>query len=72
MNMGSTSETRARSITKTVMWRVIATVITLGTAYLFTGKISESLEIALVGAVISMTAYYFHERIWNKVRWGKT
>ena len=64
-------ETQIRSIVKTVAWRVIATLITWGTIYFYTGKLSESVEITIVAAIIGMTAYYVYERVWNKVQWGK-
>lgn len=69
--MASFQETRTRSVVKTVIWRVVATLITWGTVYAYTGKLSESIEITIVAALIGMTAYYFHERIWNNISWGK-
>ena len=64
-------ETKTRSLAKTVIWRVIATFITWGTIYFFTGKLSESLRITIVAALIGMSAYYIHERVWNSMGWGK-
>ncbi len=64
-------ETKTRSLVKTIIWRIIATLITWGTIYFYIGKLGESIEITLVAALIGMTAYYFHERIWNKIEWGK-
>ena len=64
-------ETQTRSIVKTVLWRIVATLITWGTIYYYTGKLSESVEITIVAAIIGMTAYYFYERVWNRVQWGK-
>ncbi len=69
--MGSYHETKARSLAKTVIWRVVATLTTLVTVYFYTGKLSESIKITTVAALISMVAYYIHERIWNNVEWGK-
>ncbi|MBP9771884.1 MAG: DUF2061 domain-containing protein [Candidatus Pacebacteria bacterium] len=64
-------ETRTRTVAKTILWRIVATLITWGTIYWFTGEIKESIEITLIAALIGMTAYYFYERIWNSVGWGK-
>ncbi len=64
-------ETKTRSIAKTIIWRVFATLITWGTIYFYTGKLSESIEITLVAALVGMAAYYIHERVWNKIKWGK-
>lgn len=64
-------ETKTRSITKTITWRIIATLITWAVAYWFTGSIAGSLALTLVAAALSMIAYYIHERVWNSVKWGK-
>lgn len=70
--MANYQETKSRSLAKTVIWGVVATLITWGTIYAYTGKLSESIEITIVAALIGMTAYYFHERIWNAINWGIT
>ena len=64
-------EIKLRSIIKTIVWRIIATLVTLSVVYFFTHKIGKSLQITFVAAAISMAAYYIHERIWNKINWGK-
>ncbi|MCX6702030.1 MAG: DUF2061 domain-containing protein [Candidatus Zambryskibacteria bacterium] len=69
--MNNYSDTKTRSIVKTIIWRVIATLLTWGTIYFFTGKLSESFKMTIIAAAISMIAYYIHERIWNNIQWGK-
>lgn len=64
-------ETKTRTIIKAIIWRVIATFITWGTVYYYTRKLSESIELTIVAAVIGITVYYIYERIWNRVQWGK-
>ncbi len=64
-------ETKARSVVKTILWRIIATLITWSVIYFYTGKLSESIEITVVAALIGMTIYYIYERVWNKIQWGK-
>ncbi len=64
-------ETHTRTAVKTVLWRIVATLITWGTVYWFTGEIKESIKITLIAALLGMTAYYFYERIWNAIGWGK-
>jgi uncharacterized membrane protein len=72
INMNNFHETKTRSVIKSILWRVIATLLTWAVAYYFTGTISGSLKITLTAAAISMIAYYFHERIWDRIDWGKT
>ena len=65
-------ETQSRTLVKTVFWRVVATIISWGTIYWFTGKLFQSTEIAVIGAAGSTVAYYIYERVWNDVAWGRT
>jgi len=64
-------ESHHRSIIKTVTWRVIATVITLGIVFTFTGSLHKASVITLVTATVLAIGYYFHERFWNKTHWGR-
>ncbi len=65
------SEKPARSIAKALSWRVIGTVDTLIVSYLLTGKIALAASIASVDFLTKMVLYFFHERLWNMVKWGK-
>ena len=64
-------ETKSRSIIKSIIWRVVATLLTWGVIYFFNGSVGDSLKITLWAAGLSMIVYYIHERIWNKIKWGK-
>ena len=64
-------ETKTRTVVKAILWRIIATLITLGTVYYYTRKLSESIELIIVAAIIGITAYYIYERVWNRIQWGK-
>ncbi len=64
-------ETRARSLAKTLIWRVVATLITWLTLYYYTGRLGESTKITLVAAGVAMVSYYLYERIWNSIGWGR-
>lgn len=63
-------EKRARTILKTVSWRVTGTLDTFLISYLITGKIALALSISGVEVFTKMVLYYFHERTWNKVKYG--
>ncbi|MGB2599473.1 MAG: DUF2061 domain-containing protein [Candidatus Omnitrophota bacterium] len=64
-------DSRKRSIGKTVSWRVVATLTTMTIVYLFTRKIIITLEIGLAEVIAKMLFYYLHERVWEKIKWGK-
>jgi uncharacterized membrane protein len=65
------TETRKRSIVKSVTWRIICVVVSIITAYFLTGKLDVSVAIGTVYNAITMILYYFHERFWNGLMWGK-
>ncbi|TDS10873.1 putative membrane protein [Maribacter caenipelagi] len=66
-----TSEKPIRSIAKAFSWRVIGTVDTLIISYVLTGEFSVAASIASIDFVTKMILYFFHERFWNLVKWGK-
>ncbi len=66
-----TSEKPVRSIAKAVSWRVVGTLDTLIVSYVLTGEIALATSIASIDFVTKMILYFFHERIWNRIKWGK-
>ena len=64
-------DTHARSLTKAISWRVIGTLDTIGLSLLITGELTTALAIGLTEVVTKIVLYYVHERIWNRVRWGR-
>ena len=67
----STSEKTMRSVVKTISWRVIGTMDTVLISWLITGTLALAFSIGLVELVTKMVLYFFHERFWNTVKWGK-
>ena len=61
-----------RSIAKAVSWRVTGTVDTILISYLITGKLKFALSIGVFELMTKTILYFFHERIWNKVKFGRT
>lgn len=64
-------ETRWRSITKGITWRFLATLTTIMLVYLFTKELKIACEVGLLEVFAKLLLYYFHERAWNSVDWGK-
>jgi len=67
------SEKPIRSIAKAISWRVIGTIDTLVVSYIVLGEGSfgKAGAIAVVDFVTKMLLYFFHERAWNKIKWGR-
>ncbi|MCL6295532.1 DUF2061 domain-containing protein [Jejuia spongiicola] len=60
-----------RSLAKTISWRIIGTLDTLILSWIIIGEVSTAAAIASVEFVSKMILYFFHERAWNKIKWGK-
>lgn len=59
-----------RSFVKSLSWRVIGTLDTIIISWVVTGTLSLALSIGAVELVSKMLLYYFHERLWNLIKWG--
>ena len=70
-NVDKKSEKPIRSVVKAISWRVIGTLDTLLISYLLTGELTIAASIASVDFVTKMFLYFFHERLWNRINWGK-
>jgi len=64
-------ESHVRTITKTLSWRFVATLVTFSVAWLVTGKLTFAVEIGVADTLIKLGAYYFHERLWIRVKFGR-
>tara|TARA_B100000073_G_C23340854_1_gene414817 strand:- start:296 stop:505 length:210 start_codon:yes stop_codon:yes gene_type:complete len=62
-------ETKSRSTQKSITWRVIA--FSNSWLILALGLTELPLWNAIIMNVTGMVMFYFHERIWNKVKIGK-
>lgn len=64
-----------KSILKAITWRIIASLTTFILAYLFFYSdplaAQKATGIALAEAIIKMFLYFFHERAWESLRWGR-
>jgi uncharacterized membrane protein len=62
---------KSRSLAKSLTWRVVAMVSGFVTLYALSEDISLATIATLITNAVNFIAYYYHERIWNAVRWGK-
>ena len=64
-------DTRKRSWIKSVTWRAIGIVLLGAITYLVTGNWKEMTVITILFHGIRMIMYYYHERLWQHVSWGR-
>ena len=61
----------ARSLAKTLSWRVMGSVFTFLISLLVTGSTTIASTIVVAEIVIKIAFYYFHERVWLLSPWGR-
>jgi len=71
MDSGTLQERPERSILKSISWRIVGTADTVIISWIVTGALTVAFSIGFVELLSKMVLYFVHERIWNKVRWGK-
>jgi len=64
-------ETKRRSVFKAVSWRIWATVTTAVIVLIFTGELTLAITVGLLEVVAKMGLYFFHERLWTRIRYGR-
>lgn len=66
-----TLETRTRAWIKSFVWRILGIVV-LGTiAWLVTHSWKEMTTITIIFHGVRVILYYFHERVWERIHWGR-
>jgi len=66
------SDSNQRSIAKAIAWRIFAACNTLFAAVVLTkGKAGVATKIAGSDSIVKTILFYFYERVWTKVSWGK-
>ena len=63
-------EQKKRSIAKTLTWRITASLVTFVIVWIIAGDWKIGGTIAGIEIITKMFFYYFHERIWIKIKWG--
>ena len=65
-------DTKVRSLAKSIVWRVIAILVLGIVSYFVTGDWKQVTVITVFFNCIQASLYYFHERIWWRISWGRS
>jgi uncharacterized membrane protein len=65
------SDTTRRSLVKTISWRLTGSGATFLISYLIAGNFVVAGTIAFIQLVSNTILYFVHERVWNKIKWGR-
>ena len=64
-------EQKKRSIAKAISWRATGTIDTMLISFIVTGSPLAAVSIGAFELITKTTLYYFHERAWNKIDFGR-
>ena len=65
-------EAHRRSISKSVSWRVMASIDTFVVSFVITHRLSLAGTIAGAEILTKLALYYLHERVWALIPYGLT
>ena len=60
-----------RTTTKMITWRAIVNFSNFFIPYFMTGSWGAASAFFTIAVIVNMTLFYAHERIWNRISWGK-
>ena len=60
-----------RSLVKTVVYRIIIIIMDFTVVYLLTKQVEIAFAFMIISNTYTSIVYYIHERIWNRIKWGK-
>jgi len=64
-------ESWLRSLTKTITYRIAILILDFVAIYWLTGKFEIAFGFMIVSNIYTSVGYYAHERIWDRIKWGK-
>jgi uncharacterized membrane protein len=65
------SDTHRRSVAKAIIWRITGTLDTFFISWIITGELALAGGIAATEVITKIFLYWGHERVWNRIKWGK-
>ena len=64
-------DTHSRAWIKSIVWRILGVLILGSISWIITKSWKEMSLITIVFHSIRVILYYFHERIWERIKWGR-
>jgi uncharacterized membrane protein len=56
---------------KTITFAAVHMTVAFSVAYLMTGSVAVGSAVALVEPAVNTVAYFFHEKVWERLRNGR-
>ncbi|MCY7305746.1 MAG: DUF2061 domain-containing protein [Rhodoferax sp.] len=65
-------ENNKRLLTKACTWQLIGFVVMSFINYAVMGDWRQGMGLSGLLTAVGLVSYYLHERIWSRVRWGRS
>lgn len=65
------ADTHYRSLLKSLSWRIISVIFTTLISWIITKSFKIALSIGIVDVMVKIFLFYFHERLWLRIKFGK-
>lgn len=65
------SDSTKRTFVKTISWRITGSASTFLISFLISGNFVIAGSIALIQITANTILYFIHERMWNRIKWGR-
>ncbi|MGD9130954.1 MAG: DUF2061 domain-containing protein [Candidatus Bathyarchaeota archaeon] len=62
---------KLRSLVKSVTYRIIAFIVLMMITWYATNNLGQTTFISVTFQTTQLFLYYTHERLWERVNWGK-
>ena len=60
-----------RSVVKALTWQFIGFVVMSIVNYYYLGSLRSGVGLSALLTMIGLVSYYFHERVWERIHWGR-
>ncbi len=60
-----------RSLVKAITYRVFIVILDFSVIWFFTKSTNVAASFVVISNIYTTFGYYIHERVWNKINWGK-
>jgi uncharacterized membrane protein len=64
------NDSHKRTLIKTITYKIFIFTIGTLTKWAIIGNFTTALSVGITKNLITSVIYYFHERVWNKIKWG--
>lgn len=64
------NRTTKRSLVKAITYRIVIIILDFSVIYLLTHQVEVAVGFMVISNIYTTAAYFLHERLWNRIRWG--